>query len=398
MRRAAPACVAVCLIFTACISAQTAEDVGPRRPQEDLGFQTVEVGTGAAYYCVFEGSTGSLVPTETDCGWRGSEFAAGYDSLEIYTSDVSKEGLTASFKRLCVQVGASGAFDGTPNGERLRASLLSELRAALARVQPSSAVPMDAVSVDFDVGDRANEPVISGTIFFEGGQTQIVLREVDKYELVGTYKVPLSHHHYATIEEAIEVRTVCSIVNAIFAEVEKGPLARVHERVASIDRGWTNYLEKGYSQYPWEALVNSAVTPKIFGKYSWDDPPNEQLVFLHPEFCTLIDTRAGGDQDTNTALLVNGLGYVRYFGSERSWFAGLSASACFSDAEPNVGYGAVLHIDLNGLGMRLPHLSVGAIWFDSAEGWGDPLVSVTADFLGLLRSGEARDRFFEALQ
>jgi hypothetical protein len=384
---------------TAILTLAAAQPVNgsPKLPQEDLGYHPVDVEKGD-YYCVFEGSSGFGEPTPGDCGWLMSELAASYGSLEAYTDDVSRDGLAANFKRLVLQVRESESFGVGPNGDLLRASLLRELNAAIARVASSSSVPMDAVTTGFGVGALKNEPVVSSTIFFEGKDTQIVLREAAEYDTIGAVKVPVSYYHYATIEQAIEVRTVCSIVEAVFAGVKEGPLARVYERAASIDRGWTNYLENGYSQYPWEAVVNSVVMPKILGKYSWDNPPNEQLVFLHPELCTLIDTRAGGDGDTETALLVHGLGYVRYFGEERSWFAGLSASACFSDASPDVGYGATLHVDLAGLGMRLPNLSAGAVWFESEDGWGDPVVSVTADFWGLLRTDETRDLFFQAIR
>ena len=309
------------------------------------------------------------------------------------------EGLIESLERLRRLVSESETFDvvpGAPNGSLLRGSLVRELSAAIWRLEGVDGPdPIDAVTVTFSVRP-ASGAVITNTIVFEGKDTQIVLREAaaDPEDPLGDGVLS----HYATIDQATEVRVVCSIAEEIFNAVKRASMEKVYERAAAASRGWTNYLEHGYSQYPWETIVNNSVTKWVFGKYSWDDPPREQLVFLHPEFCTLIDTSGDGDRRTESALLVHGLGYVRYFGDERSWFAGLSGSACFSDVQPDVGYGATLHIDLAGLGMRLPHLSAGAVWFDSPEGWGDPAVSVTADFWGLLGSSDVRQYFPDAIR
>lgn len=391
MRSANRVFVLACLLCLMAGAAHAQKEVPPLRPQEDLEYRPVEADENAGPYCVFDSSLSA-----EDCKWL-AKGVDRYGPLETYTADVTEKGLIASLERLHLQVSASNAFDdaldGVSNGERLRRSLLAELQAALTRLRQGSRGPIDAVDDGFDVVDKSKPPVISSTIYFRGRQTQIALAEADEYEIDQGELFIKSSHHYATIDQAVEVRTVCWIVKAMFAAVDSRLLAAVHELAVSIDRGWTNYLEEGYSQYPWEAVVNSKVTPRLFGEYSWDDPPNEQLVFLHPELCALVDIREGGDQETETALLVHGLGYVRYFGDERSWFAGLSASACFSDMEPKTGYGATLHLDLAGLGIQLPHVSVGAIWFDSDDGWGDPLVSVTADFWGMIGSGNAKERF-----
>jgi hypothetical protein len=392
MKRAAILLVVLSLTTALVPVTELAEARSARSPGE-LGYLPLDVGEENERHCVFE-ELRCDPPAPT--AWLESDQARAYGKVEAYTENVSVEGLITSLKRLRQTVNESSTFDdapGAPNGELMRRSLTDELTAAIWVLEREDAEPIDLEGRSFRVVEGSG-PVLSNTIIFEGRDSQIVLREA-----VPDPDDPLSEGdlvHYATVEQATEVRVVCWIVFSMFNEIKRAIAEGLYEKAVAADRGWTNYLENGYSQYPWEVIVNNTVTKKLFGKYSWDNPPREQLVFLHPEFCTLVDASGNGGRRTAEALIVHGLGYVRYFGEERSWFVGLSGSACFSDVEPDVGYGATLHVDTAGLGLGLPHLSVGAMWFNSDEAWDDPVVSVTADFWGLLGSSDIRPDFPDA--
>jgi len=67
-------------------------------------------------------------------------------------------------------------------------------------------------------------------------------------------------------------------------------------------------------------------------------------------------------------LLVHGLGYIHYFGSDRSWFCGASATGCVTADEGNgFGYGITVHLGSTLVTSTLPHVSVGVLWHDGRD-------------------------------
>jgi len=129
----------------------------------------------------------------------------------------------------------------------------------------------------------------------------------------------------------------------------------------------------------------------------FEGPPN-QLVLLHPELCSLVDIRTRREASTQSALLVHGLGCIRYFGSEREWFVGLSASGCLAGDEFGLAYGPTLHIDHVKYGSQVPHISLGVLWFDTNDGRPGPLITVAVDFWRILNKEGAWEFFLPLVE
>lgn len=364
--------VALLVVLAAAGMAPDAVAGGPRDP-ERLHYVKTGVPEDTA---VFE---------EADDTWKDlGTYGTGWD----YLRDVSKPGLLTSFKRLWALVQESEAFEAEPNGERLGQALSDTLGKVIAILERPGSAPMEAVTPFYPQG-RFGGPIRSDLIFFEGTNSQIVLsREANPEHGEEDEWV-----YYATSRQAVEVRRVCGLVENIFAEVRREPFIRVTARLAAIDAGWTNYLENGYSQYPWESLVNSRITPRLFGAHSWDKPPSDQIVLLHPELCALVDVRSREEASAGSAVLVHGVGYIHYFGDRRGWFLGLSLSAAMNDEDSSLAYGATVHFDHTSFSSRIPHISVGFLWPDADDVDDGPVVAVAVDFWRLLDSGGAEDLF-----
>lgn len=335
--------------------------------------------------------------------WESSpvwtEYATLEDLPEALTLEQVRDHLAAVRQRFAL----SARFESS-NGPVLRRRLLAELDRLLGDVEglarPAEPASWDRsksfISNRFQVtsGDWEveGEQYGSDVVFFPNRPTQIVLY-VDKevVEDVGGMEVSRwePDRYYATLDQAIEIRTAVARVQALFGKLSQPAFDRLTQRLGEIDAGWTNYLEKGFSQYPWEAWTNSRLTD-----FAWSRPPVSQWVLLHPEVGLVFDTRSTRAATTESALLVHGLGYLRYFGDERDWFLGLSASAALTGDEAyGWGVGPTLHVGHTRVHSRVPHLSAGIIWFDFEDGDDRPVLLLSLDLWRLVDQG--RDALYQ---
>ena len=378
MKPIAPQSVIALALLAALAAVAHPAELKPPVDPVSLEYQPItDVDPNARYYSVFD-----LVEDE----WLEADASQYYGPRDDYVKSVSESALVASVERLQALVEGSAALAGTANGVLLRGALVAELDTVLVVLQEPDASPMDVDFQRFVPWRSDDEPVISGMVFFQGSPNQMVLRAIEMLEGPAGISVAGDTVHYATIDQAIEVRTVCSRMEDIFAEVRGPRLREASRRLSEIDAGWGNYLETGFSQYPWESLLNSTVTQWIFGEYSWYEPPDDQLVLLHPEPAVLFDIRSRREASSGSAVLVHGLGYIHYFGTERDWFLGASASASFSDDEFGVGYGPTLHFDHVRLGSQVPHVSVSLLWHES-DGSDRPAIAVAVDLWRVIGGG-----------
>lgn len=102
---------------------------------------------------------------------------------------------------------------------------------------------------------------------------------------------------------------------------------------------WDNFNERGYSQFPWELVLNSA----RFSPTS-QDPPKSQIVFLHPAVSMELVAPSFDGNDflrRMDAITIEPLGFLMYNGS-RSFYAGLSSLVSLP-SDGLVGVGAMAH-------------------------------------------------------
>ncbi|MBU8922957.1 MAG: hypothetical protein KOO63_14160 [Bacteroidales bacterium] len=287
------------------------------------------------------------------------------------------------------------------NGPRIRASLTRELDSLIASFAdqlaetPQRLATWESVREKIGlnnfqiIGSRwrgssvegATESIVSSTtILFAGKPTQIVL---------STTQGDLSFMpfvYFATLPQAIEVRVVCNRILHLFNAAYVEQLDVTVKRLGQINKAWDTYLSKGFSQYPWEFLLNSHIVD-----FSWSRPPVWQLVVVHPEAATVIDIRNSSTTQTESSIAIHGLGFVRYLGDERNWFLGSSFTVSIpQDDELGLGTGLTVHFGHADLYSQFPHLSLSILWHDFASNSHGPVIGVSIDFWKLFsrRGGE----------
>jgi len=131
---------------------------------------------------------------------------------------------------------------------------------------------------------------------------------------------------------------------------------------------WENYLDKGYSQMPWEALLNGyLIEPPELG------PPDHQWVVLHPSVGVEFSVDPIDDMRVKESLQIEVLGHVWYRGKDLSDYWGVSATVSLrSDLDP--GLGAMVHLKRN--------WNVGITWHDHDD---DPFLFLSVDLFRFAR-------------
>lgn len=351
-----------------------------------LDAQSVESQTAFERFGdAFDGSPGA--------NWKTSRQAKAWGELEDLPATPTLADVARATEATRSRVAESVVFaDG--NGPRLRRSLLLEIDLVLRDMALNVPAPLDGEPLGWDGARRfvsgrferetaqlsiGGESFVTDSLFFSGDTTQVILRLDSKPPLGAS--TPFAY--YATLEQAIEFRAAAARMLAIFGVLVQPQLERTASSLGEIDAGWTNYLEHGFSQYPWESWANGWLTD-----YSWSRPPRSQWVLLHPELGLVFDTRSSRSAEMQTALLVHGVGYLYYGGDEREWFAGLSATASITgDASYGWGFGPTVHFGHTRLASRVPHVSVSLLWQDFETGGDGPIVAATLDLWRLVDRG-----------
>jgi len=128
---------------------------------------------------------------------------------------------------------------------------------------------------------------------------------------------------------------------------------------------WENYLDRGYSQMPWESLINGWVIavpgfPKL-------GPPNHQWIIVHPTVGLELGVDPLDETRVKEAMHIEVLGHIRYHGEKLGNYWGVSAIISLrEDLDPGVG--ALVHISRN--------WNLGVTWHDVDE---DPFIVFSAD-------------------
>jgi hypothetical protein len=167
-------------------------------------------------------------------------------------------------------------------------------------------------------------------------------------------------------------------------------------RMSEINDAWKNYLQNGYSQYPWELLINSELY-----RGPWYEPPDHQLVVFHPEVGFSADILHGASEaNVDAALMIHALGYVKYTGTSNDSYFGGSLSFMYDD-EDKLAAGLAAHLGFAKFGTALPAFTVGVYWrdFDHGLSRGNLELGMSIDLLRLLdREGGDKAFLQQALQ
>ena len=165
-------------------------------------------------------------------------------------------------------------------------------------------------------------------------------------------------------EEMLDLRLRADAVRWLLTKFNE-PIRRQHvELIHQAERRWKNYLDRGFSQFPWEALFNSLVLD--FPPY---DPPNHQWILLHPALGVEGDVSSFDELRANEALSLEVIGFLKYRGDDyEDFFGGSLALTVRDDVGPGVG--ALLHLKRN--------LNLGVSWhdFDDDDDYFDDTPSV----------------------
>jgi hypothetical protein len=132
---------------------------------------------------------------------------------------------------------------------------------------------------------------------------------------------------------------------AVFADHINDQIARALVRY---DQAWTNLINDGYSQYPWEVLLNGA----WLNHKRWGPSPN-LAVLLHPAVGAGVANlnHKHGEAVAAAIVSVEAAGYLRYFANHKHYVgAGLTGTMNNLQGQ-QIGLGVVLHASGFSLGI-----------------------------------------------
>lgn len=134
--------------------------------------------------------------------------------------------------------------------------------------------------------------------------------------------------------------TLSTLLLTLTHEVGQANVSGLQQRVER----WDNFLNHGYSQLPWESLINGWLIPP--SGVAGPGPPNHQWVIMHPSLGVELSTGSLSDTRVKEALHVEALGHIWYHGDMLDDYWGVSATISLRD-DLDPGIGAMVHINRN---------------------------------------------------
>jgi len=124
--------------------------------------------------------------------------------------------------------------------------------------------------------------------------------------------------------------------------------ARIADALVKYDQAWTQLINNGHSQYPWEVALNGAwINHKSWG-------PNQNFaVLLHPALgagVANVDNK-NGQAAAAAILAVEAAGYLRYFANHKQYVGGGLTATMNNLQGRQIGLGVVLHASGFSLGV-----------------------------------------------
>ncbi|MET0342019.1 MAG: hypothetical protein ABW252_13525 [Polyangiales bacterium] len=134
----------------------------------------------------------------------------------------------------------------------------------------------------------------------------------------------------------------------LIARVADPSVAEAAEDLGKAATAWKRYVERGFSQYPHEVLLNGL----LMDEDSWG-PPRHQLIAAHAAVgigTANMREAGGGRREGAMVLVVEALGYVLYLDGFRHHLGASVAGVLPNFAWGQVALGPMLHFDGIGVG------------------------------------------------
>ncbi len=130
------------------------------------------------------------------------------------------------------------------------------------------------------------------------------------------------------------------VVNRLLTAYGSPALRTLVQELQLASARWDNYMDLGYSQFPWELWLNG----RRFNATS-ENPPRSQLILLHPAAGIELVAPSIGALDElhrSSTFTVEPFGYV-WYNDARNFYLGLSAAVSLTSEMP-AGVGGVAHL------------------------------------------------------
>lgn len=231
-------------------------------------------------------------------------------------------------------------------------------------------------SLKMETVQDAGGSSVSG--YFDESDDKLVLFEY--VEIQGEEKIRL----LLTQEQVREWRLLeDALSNLLVKQIALVSVANIKALSDAVIR-WENILDKGYSQMPWESLVNGwLIEPPGFPELG---PPDHQWIFLHPTLGLELSTNPIKETRVKEVMHIELLGHIWYRGEQLHDFSGLSLAASLrEDLDP--GIGLMFHIKRN--------WSIGVSWRDLEE---DPFLFFSVDLFRFAKQNGSKymDKYEQA--
>jgi len=166
-----------------------------------------------------------------------------------------------------------------------------------------------------------------------------------------------------------------ALSNLVTEQVALVVASNVQELKDAVER-WENFLDRGYSQMPWESLVNGwLIEPPGFPELG---PPGHQWILLHPTIGLELSVDPLDEAKIKEAMHVEFLGHIWYRGKQLGDYWGVSATVSLrEDLDPGVG--VLVHIKRN--------WNLGVTWHDVDE---DPFLFFSVDLFRFAKQNASK--------